>query len=56
MIYLTYHKYNFNTYIKIHPYVIVKYFLDATKLVIIASRTIDLLMDENKLKIIQSIE
>jgi len=29
--------YNFNTYIKIHPYVIVEYFLDAIKLVTIAS-------------------
>ncbi len=37
MIYLTYHKYNFNTYIKIHPYVIVKYFLNTTNLVIIAT-------------------
>ncbi len=37
MMYFTYHKYNFNTYIKIHPYVTIKYFEDATNLVIIAT-------------------
>ncbi len=26
MIYVTYHKHNFKTYIKIHPYVTIKYF------------------------------
>jgi len=29
--------YNFNTYIKIHPYVIVEYLWDVTNLVIIAT-------------------
>jgi hypothetical protein len=32
-----YHKHNFNTYIKVHPYIIVKYFQDATNLVTIAT-------------------
>ncbi len=48
MIYVTYHKYNFNTYIKIHPYVIVKYFKDVTNLVTIVTN--GTLMDENRLK------
>ncbi len=37
MIYFTYHKYNFNTYIKIHLYVTIKYFEDVINLVIIAT-------------------
>jgi hypothetical protein len=37
MIYVIYHKYNFNTYIKIHPYVTVEYFKDVTNLVIITT-------------------
>ncbi len=36
MIYVTYHKYNFNTYVKIHRYVTIKYFLSATNLVTVA--------------------
>ncbi len=35
MIYVTYHKYNFNKYIKM-PCVTIKYFCDATNLVTIA--------------------
>ncbi len=37
MIYVTYCKYNFNTYIKIHPYVTVEYLEDVTNLVTIAT-------------------
>ncbi len=37
MIYVTYHKCNFHTYIKTQPYVTVKYFWDATNLVNIAT-------------------
>ncbi len=37
MIYVKYHKHNFNTYIKIHPYVTIKYFSDTTNLIIIAT-------------------
>jgi hypothetical protein len=48
--YIWYHKYNFNTYIKIH--VIVEYLYDATNLMIIVPNgTINMLMDENRLKI-----
>ncbi len=36
MIYVIYCKCNFNTYIKIHPYVTVEYLKDVTNLVIIA--------------------
>jgi hypothetical protein len=45
-------KYNFNTYIKIHPYVTVKYVWDVIHLVTIQLMGhIKLSMDENKLKI-----
>ncbi len=37
MIYVIYCKYNFNTNIKIHPYVTVKYILDVTNLVTIVT-------------------
>jgi hypothetical protein len=37
MIYVTYRKYNFNTYIKIHPYVTIEYLKDVTNLVTIVS-------------------
>ncbi len=37
MIYVIYRKYNFNTYIKIHPYVTVEYFKDVTNLMTIAT-------------------
>ncbi len=35
MIYVIYRKYNFYTYIKIHPYVTIKYLKDVTNLVTI---------------------
>jgi hypothetical protein len=35
--YYIYHKYNFNTYIKIHPYVTIKYIQDAINLVVITT-------------------
>jgi hypothetical protein len=37
MINVIYCKYNFNTYIKIHPYVTVEYFEDVTNLVIMTT-------------------
>jgi hypothetical protein len=51
MIYVVYFKYNFNTHIKIHPYVSVEYLEDVTNMVTIGTNGIHQYIYGNKRKI-----